>query len=102
MQKINNETPISFLTVGELKEILSTSGQPADVVQVQTKNPDEYAHGMHGLRTLFDCSHTKAWQLKMGVLKPAIIQHGRKFQIHKQTALRLVAEFQERVNHGNK
>jgi len=89
---VAENTPISFLTVKELKEILSTVVQPAETVQVQTSNPEEYAYGMLGLRKLFNCSHSHAWRLKKGILKPAIIQHGRLFMIRKEEALRLIAE----------
>jgi len=89
---VTENTPISFLTVKELKEILSTVVQPAETVQVQTNNPEDYAYGYLGLRKLFNCSHTTAWRLKTTVLKPAIIQHGRMFQVKKETALQLVAE----------
>ena len=94
--QITDETPISFLTVKQLKEVLNTTAQQSEqVVQTQTGSPDEYAYGMHGLRELFKCSHTKAWQLKKSILKPAIIQHGRKFLIDKKTALQLVADSQK-------
>ncbi len=92
--ELTDETPISFLTVKELKEILGTTGH-SEVVQVQTNNPDEYVYGMLGLRELFRCSHTTAWRLKQTILKPAIIQHGRKFMIEKKMALKLVAESQK-------
>ena len=40
---VTENTPISFLTVKELKEILSTVVQPAEAVQVQTNNPEDYS-----------------------------------------------------------
>ena len=93
---VTEETPISFLTVKQLKEILGATSQPTQhVAKTQTGSPEEYAFGYNGLKQLFRCSHTKAWELKKSVLKPAIIQHGRKFMIKKEEALRLVAEHQK-------
>jgi len=95
MQIVDN-TPILFLTVKELKEILRAVERPAEIVQVQKQisSPEEYVYGYQGIRDLFKISHTKVWELKKTILKPAIIQHGRKLMIHKETALRLVAESQ--------
>jgi hypothetical protein len=90
--QITDETPITFLTVKQLKEIINETQKNTESTHVQADAADEYVYGMRGLRDLFKCSHTKAWKLKMSVLKPAIIQHGRKFQISKKTALKLVAE----------
>ena len=94
--KISDETPISFLTVKQLKEILGTTTQPTQqVVKTQNGSPEEYSFGMSGLKALFNVSHTTAWRLKTTVLKPAIIQHGRKFMIRKEEALKLFSESQE-------
>lgn len=97
MKNFSNETPLSFLTVGEFKEILSTVARPAETVQVQqTSNPEEYVYGYQGIRNLLKVSHTKAWQLRFSILKPAIIMYGaRKFMIHKETALKLISEAQK-------
>jgi len=97
MEKITNNTPLSFLTVGEFRELLRTTERPAEIVQVQkqTGDPQEYAYGYQGIRDLLKVSHTKVWELKKTILKPAIIQHGRKLMVHKETALRLIAESQQ-------
>lgn len=100
MRTVTNETPISFLTVGELRGILeamhSTATQLQSQVQNTGSNLEEYAYGMSGLRELFKCSHTTAWKLKKSILKPAIMQCGRKFQIRKETALQLFADSQKK------
>jgi len=94
MKNLNNETPLSFLTIGEFKEILRTAERPAEAVQtLQTSDPDEYVHGYQGVRNLLKISHTKTWELLSTVLKPAKIMYGaRKFMLHKQTVLKLLAE----------
>lgn len=84
---IDLDKPLSFLTVGELLDLLNIGQQPKQVIQKETP---EYVYGLQGLAKVLGCSKTTAWKVKKsGVLDEAITQRGRKIIIDKHLAIKL-------------
>lgn len=84
---ITNDTPVTFLTVGQLKEILridQSITKPVD--QVKPKN---YVYGLRGIQKLFNCSQPTSQRLKNGIIKDAVSQHGRKIVVDADLAMEL-------------
>ncbi|NCB69045.1 MAG: DUF3853 family protein [Bacteroidia bacterium] len=84
---INNETPLSFLTVGQFMELLNTGKQP-EAVTIQD-NSKRLVYGLRGIRGLFNCSHATAQRYKDTILKDAVSQNGRKIIVDVDKALEL-------------
>lgn len=87
---ITNDTPVTFLTVGQLKEVLFGTGivnnKPDPDTLPKAKN---YVYGLRGIRQLFNVSHPTAQKLKDGIIKDAISQHGRKIIVDADLAMEL-------------
>lgn len=80
---ISDDTPISFLTVGQLREVLES--------WMVAKKP-AYVKGIAGIMELFNCSATTAMRIKKsGVIDLAIRQttKGGAFYVDADLALRL-------------
>lgn len=89
---IDNNTPISFLTVGQLKEIL---GKPQPEVVNIVNNEKKYVYGYAGLAKLFNCSIPTAARIKAsGKIDKAITQIGRKIIVDADLALELAGKKQ--------
>ena len=84
---INNETPLSFLTVGQFMELLNTGKQP-ETVTIQD-NSKHLVYGLRGIRQLLNCSHATAQRYKDTILKDAVSQNGRKIIVDVDRALEL-------------
>ena len=76
----NDNTPITFLTVGQLKEVL---GIDDDQIAKQREKDAEktdakkYVYGIRGIRELFGVSHVTAQRFKDTFLRDAVSQQGR-------------------------
>lgn len=78
----NDNTPISFLTVGQLKEVL---GIDSDQIAKQrekgaaSSNAEQkrYVYGLRGIRQLFGVSHATAQRYKNTFLSDAVSQQGQ-------------------------
>ena len=94
---ITSDTPVAFLTVGQLKKIFRagqrTESQPADKIA-----PNTYVYGLRGIRNLFGVSHATAQRYKDTILKDAVSQNGRKIIVDVDKALELF----NKKNGGNK
>lgn len=90
--QITNETPIAFLTVGQLLELLDMERKKQPVVE--PKEPKRLVYGLHGIKTLFGVSHVTAFRYKETIIKEAVSQHGRKIIVDVDKALEL---FQKRT-----
>lgn len=92
MQEIKPDTPLVMLTVAQFEELINkksigkTESVPAPVL------PKRYVYGLKGICELFDCSHSKAQQLKDEVIKEAVSQNGRKIVVDADHALELFNE----------
>lgn len=85
---ITNETPVTFLTVGQLKEILRTD-QNQTIAQIEQSKPKNYVYGLRGVMKLFNCSQPTAQKIKNGIIKDAVSQHGRKIIVDADLAMEL-------------
>ena len=80
----NEDTPISQLTVGELREIIRAE------LSGLTDSRGAVAHGIAGIADLFGVSYTQAKRLKAsGILDAAISQSGRTIVVDSEKALEL-------------
>lgn len=87
--RINPNTPIWQLTVGEFLE-LQKLYRPSDQ-EVKKLNPEKrYVYGIDGLALLFGCSRSKAVRIKQsGKIDAAIKQNGRKIIVDANLAIEL-------------
>lgn len=88
MNKLNiydDTTPVSMLTVGQLREIITSQAVPpggaAEIKKV--------VYGIKGIQNLFHCGETRAHELKNTVIKGAVSQHGRTIAVDVAKALAL-------------
>jgi len=91
--QINDNTPISLLTVGQQKKLFTewfheifSESSPLAKPPETTKR---YVYGIAGIASLFQVSYVTACKLKDGVLKPAILQQGRKIMCDVDLAIEL-------------
>lgn len=84
---ISNETPLSFLTVGQFLELLNTGKQPEKVIVSDSSK--RLVYGLHGVRKLFNVSHATAQRYKDTIIKDAVSQNGRKIVVDVDKALEL-------------
>jgi len=102
----NDNTPITFLTVGQLKEVL---GIDSDQIAKQrekeaaSSNAEQkrYVYGISGIRQLFGgISHVTAHKYKDTFLRDAVSQQGRIIVTDAEKAMRLFYEHTKgRGNH---
>ena len=88
MGKINQDTIVASLTVGQFKEIISSLLAPG-VDDKEVHSSKNFVYGLSGIQDLFQCSHTQAQRYKDGVLRPAVIQSGRKIMVDVDKAIEL-------------
>lgn len=85
--KIDRNTPVWQLTVGDLLDIIKEI-QPAQTIV----HPPEkrLVHGLQGIAQLFGCSRTTASEIKKsGAIDGAITQVGRTIVVDAELALQL-------------
>lgn len=85
IERISNDTPLMYLTVGELKTLIQSSmSEQKPTIQ---KN---LIYGLQGLADLLHCTKRHASKIKSsGILDDAIKQKGRTIVIDKDLALEL-------------
>ena len=82
-ERISNETPLMYLTVGELKSLFSEL-----IPQPTKKEERNYVYGYKGIASIFNCSVCAAKRLKLsGKIDKAITQDGRKIKVDVDLAL---------------
>ena len=98
---ITDDTPIVLLTVGQLKELLkkwskelSEGSQPISAPSIES--PKRYVYGIAGIATLFQVSYATAHKMKNGILKPAVLQQGRRIMCDVEYAMKLFKEHAEK------
>lgn len=77
---ISDNTPISSLTLGQLKEALGLNARPA------------FVFGLKGIQELFGVSLRTAQRLKDGILRPAVIQYGHTIRLDVAKAEELMRQ----------
>lgn len=84
---VTEQTPLSFLTVGQFMELLNTGKQNAPVAVQESEK--RYIYGLRGIRQLFNVSHATAQRYKDTIIKDAVLQQGRKIIIDADKAMEL-------------
>lgn len=88
MMKIDNDTRIIDLTVGQLLGLLESKQEPKqEVVQVKERR---LVYGIAGIAQIFNCSMRTANRIKAsGIIDKAIRQQGRIIIVDADLALEL-------------
>ena len=84
---VTEQTPLSFLTVGQFMELLNTGKQNAPVAVQESEK--RYIYGLRGIRQLFNVSHATAQRYKDTIIKDAVLQQGRKIIVDADKAMEL-------------
>ena len=84
---VTEQTPLSFLTVGQFMELLN-AGKQNKPVKVQ-ESEKRYIYGLRGIRQLFNVSHATAQRYKDTIIKDAVLQQGRKIIVDADKAMEL-------------
>lgn len=88
MDIMYDNTIVASLTVGQLLSILKSFLGESEATEDAPASKN-YVYGLRGIQDLFQCSHTQAQRYKDGLLKPAVIQSGRKIMVDVDTAIKL-------------
>lgn len=83
LNEITDDTPVSFLTVGQLRDVLKS---------INADSRPAYVKGIAGMMRLFNCSATTAMRIKSyGVIDLAIKQtkRGGAFYVDADLALKI-------------
>ena len=85
--RIDRNTPLWQLTVGEFLEVQKEALMPQTVIQQPEK---KFVHGLEGIAQIFGCSRTTASEIKKsGLIDEAITQVGRTIVVDAELALQL-------------
>jgi len=84
---VTEQTPLSFLTVGQFMELLNTGKQNAPVAIQESEK--RYVYGLRGICQLFNVSHATAQRYKDTIIKDAVLQQGRKIIVDADKAMEL-------------
>ncbi len=88
----NDNTPITFLTVGQLKEVLGLAEKEEKAIE-KTTGGRRYVYGINGIRQLFGgISQVTARKYKDTFLRDAVSQQGRIIVTDADKAMRLFYE----------
>jgi len=85
--QITNETPIAFLIVGQLLELLNSRKE--NQVEPIPEKSKLLVYGLRGIRNLFGVSHATAYKYKSTIISGAVMQNGRKIILDVDKALEL-------------
>lgn len=85
LQFVDDSTPISMLTVGQLKSIIKSSPGSTDI----TRQPKRLVYGLDGICKLFNCRESRAQKLKNTIIKDAVSQDGRTIVVDADLAIEL-------------
>ena len=91
--EVNYQTPLAMLTVGQLDEFLSERFKKISPAGAPT--PKRYVYGLEGICSIFGCRLNKAQELKKGIIKDAVTQHGRKIMVDVDKAIALYKEAED-------
>lgn len=91
MRKIDPDTPIWQLSVGEFMSLLSRTQEPA--MGGEPAPAKRMVYGIAGIASLFNCSTTTAHRIKAsGKIDKAISQTGRMISVDADLALKLLGK----------
>ena len=83
--RINDDTLVVTLTIGQLREAFATQQKEPEKVE----QPKRYVYGLKGIRDLFQVSHATAQKYKNTFLSDAVSQQGRKIIVDVEKAMEL-------------
>ncbi|WP_262918230.1 DUF3853 family protein [Parabacteroides faecalis] len=88
----NPNTPISFLTVGDLMDIVTKCmSEQVKLIPEPDVEERKFVYGLKGLADLLGCSVVTAHKIKnSGVIDNAITQIGKKIIVDADLALNLI------------
>lgn len=90
MIKIDPNTRIIDLTVGELMELIEAAQTEKTTPQAPTAPEKRFVYGIAGIAQVFNCSMTMANRIKAsGRIDRAIMQNGRIIVVDADLALEL-------------
>ena len=90
MIKIDPNTRIIDLTVGELMELIEAAQTEKTTPQAPTAPEKRFVYGIDGIAQVFNCSMTTANRIKAsGRIDRAIMQNGRIIVVDADLALEL-------------
>lgn len=90
MIKIDPNTRIIDLTVGELMELIEAAQTEKTTPQAPTAPEKRFVYGIAGIAQVFNCSMTTANRIKAsGRIDRAIMQNGRIIVVDADLALEL-------------
>lgn len=95
-KKVTNDTPVSMLTVGELKAVLFGSAESNKNKDTESAHPEKgsrYVYGLAGIKQLFQVSTPTAHRLKNTVIKGAVYQQGRTIVTDVEKAMQLFHDY---------
>lgn len=94
MFEVNDSTPISMLTVGQLWELFEKRfGKLMLSSQSNVeRSTGRLVYGLKGVADLFGCSHKTAQYYKDHIIREAVSQNGRKIVVDADLALKLFNE----------
>ena len=94
--KVNDETPVSMLTVGQLKKALfGDEGKTKQETSEPAAPAKRYVYGLAGIRALLNESTPTAHRLKNTVLKEAVSQQGRIIVTDVEKAMQLFHAYKD-------
>jgi hypothetical protein len=93
--KVNDETPVSMLTVGQLKKVLFGDGERTKQESEPSAPAKRYVYGLAGIRALLNVSTPTAHRLKETILKEAVSQQGRIIVTDVEKAMQLFHAYKE-------
>lgn len=87
---VDDSTPVSMLTVGQLRKALFPDYEKARTGSDKPTVPEKrYVYGLAGIRGLFNVSIPTAHRLKNTILKEAVSQQGRVIVCDVERAMQL-------------
>lgn len=90
--QITDNTPVTMLTAGQLREFLGLSAPKAESAPQQPTTGTRLVYGLAGIQRLFNVSHVTAQRYKNTFLAPAVSQQGRKIIVDAEKAIKLFSE----------
>lgn len=88
MKKIDRDTPLVMLTLGDLLEVL-TFFQGDRQTEEKASPAKRYVYGLKGIADLFHVSTKTAMAYKNGIIADACFQSGRTIVVDADKALEL-------------
>ena len=90
--KVNMNTRLIDLNVGDLLELIQQASQNNSIVNVA--HNEKYVYGIDGIANFLGCSKTTVHEYrKQGWIEPSIKQFGRKVVCDTEKALELLDKF---------